>query len=79
MPCGQCVSEIVVSCRDRGCPSPIGAEAAEGDAEGEAEVVGGRLGVEFFDVLRQRRALGPIDGAAAPTPERAATATARAV
>ena len=34
----------------RGCPQPFtAAEAAEGDAEGEAQVVGGGLGVELFD------------------------------
>ena len=42
------------------------AEAAEGDAEGEAQVVGGGLGVELLDVIGERRALRTVDGGLGP-------------
>ena len=42
------------------------AEAAESDAKGEAQVVGRGLGVELFDVIGERRALGAVDGGLGP-------------
>ena len=41
-------------------------EAAEGHTEGEAQVVGGGLGVEFLDVGRERLAFGAVDGELGP-------------
>ena len=42
------------------------AEAAEGDAKGEAQVVGGGFGVQLLGVLGERRALGTVDGGLGP-------------
>ena len=47
-------------------PSPLRAEAAEGDAEGEAQMIGGRLGVVLGLVGRQRCAFGAVDGGLGP-------------
>src|SRR5690606_689624 len=44
----------------------VRAEAAEGHAEGKAQVIRGRLGVEGFDVSGERRALGAIDRGLGP-------------
>jgi hypothetical protein len=40
----------------------VGAEAPEGDADGEGEMIGRRLGIVDRLVGRQRRAFGAIDG-----------------
>ena len=42
------------------------AEPAEGDAQGEAQVVGGGFGVKFLDVLGERSAFGAVDGGLSP-------------
>ena len=41
-------------------------EATECHAEGEAQVVGGGLGVELLDVGRERLAFGAVDGELGP-------------
>ena len=63
----ECVREV----RGGGVEDALGgaarrAEAAEGDAEGEAQVVGGGLGVQLLDVLGEWSALGAVDGGLGP-------------
>ena len=44
----------------------IRTEPTESDAECVRKMISGRLGVEFFDVVRKRRAFGAIDGELSP-------------
>ena len=66
MPCGSACERSAVAGSRMPSAACRRAEAAEGDAEGEAQVVGGGLGVELLDVLGERRALGAVDGGLGP-------------
>ena len=43
-----------------------GGKAAESDTEGKAQMIGWRLGINFFDILRERRSFWAIDGLLGP-------------
>ena len=58
-------------------PFAVRAEAAEGDAEGVAQVIGGGLGIVLGFVRRERSAFGAIDGGLGPSLGRDARATGR--
>ena len=65
MPCGSaCERSAVAGLEDTLCGAASRPEAAESDAKGGAQVVGGGLGVELFDVIGERRALRAVDGGA---------------
>ena len=69
---GQRVREIVL--RRVEDALAVRAEAAEGDAEGEAQMIGGRLGIVLGFVGRERCAFGAIDGGSGPSLARGAKA-----